>query len=651
MDEAKLNLRLLRMLARIWGIGTSYLDYENNRVVIDVDVLARLISSLSEHPISRETKPERLLELLQLRKKELTEEILPRTLVAWDGRIPFLWAWLPADTENLAVTLHSEDKTFTADLPCGAPLRRRLIDGVEYKRVKLSWDRDIPYGYYALRLANAPSPRLLISAPLKLTSSPPRWGFFSPLYALHSQKKEAIGNYSLLLRAGEETKRQGGDFFGTLPLLPVAYDADEPKVSPYSPLSRFFWNELFLDTENLPGGYRPEDTLQGEGEYVDYEDVYARKKKVLAEAAADFFDNGVTEGFRSYVDGHSYLKDYARFRAGNNEKLYRYHLYTQYACHLQLSEIRKRAEEGRCAQLYLDYTVGVDPEGFDAQKMADVFLKGYFVGAPPDQMFNQGQNWGLEPLHPRRLEESGYAYLRACLHHYLSYAKIIRLDHIMALARLYCIPEGRKPSEGTYVYYRLEHQMAVLCLEAWRHQATIIGEDLGTVPLAIQESMTRHEIGRMWIAQFNLNRNLKKMFRTITPAMIACVNTHDMMPFSAFLQGEDAKLLAEMGFVDKKQAEKMARDRKNQTKMFSDYREAFLTIIEGMAKSPARLVMVNLEDLWEETRPQNLPGTSREFPNWRLRLKYPIEEWSCVPLFQPAVQILNRYRKCAADVE
>lgn len=648
----------LRLLARSYGIATSYKNFRKRRVTIPPETLCPLISAVSGEHVDESSSESDFRRIYNKVREESLVRMLPLTLVAWDGKFPKFWAWLPEGVEGIACTIIPEHEgQHLAQTITVVPTRRRRSEGGQtYLRVLIDWEAPIPYGYYTFHVrtnTGGEGESLLISAPAELGATPRQWGAFAPAYALRSTDEQGIGGYKELLEAARVIKQNGGQFLGTLPLLPVGYESRPPETSPYSPISRLFWNELFLDLSQLPGPYEADikSGAPGQGDVINYPACYAYKKSVLGAAAQAFFaayPEG-DEAFREYLAKNVYLNDYADFRArqdadGGYEDVKRLHLYAQYACHLQLSRIKEEVESGQAAALYLDYTVGVHRDGFDALRLSELFLKGYQVGAPPDKTFVQGQTWGFEPPHPRKLEESRFRYLRDCFHHYFQYSRIMRIDHVMGLYRLFCVPDGQDARGGTYVYYNLNAQLGVLCLEAWRHGATVVGEDLGVVPDRIREAMDAHKLNRMWIGQNDIGSNPKTSFRKIRPSMIASLNSHDMFPFAAYMQKFDLETLHGMGIMNNKFFTQFSKERDKKLAGLRQMENAYLGAVEGMARSKAQMVLINMEDLWEETIPQNMPGTTQEHPNWARKYAKAIPEWSSLPLFQETVNILNLHR-------
>ena len=204
----------------------------------------------------------------------------------------------------------------------------------------------------------------------------------------------------------------------------------------------------------------------------------------------------------------------------------------------------------------------------------------------------------------------------------------------MALHRLYWIPRDLSPDQGVYVRYATEENFAILAIESHRHRTTVVGEDLGTVPEVVRARMRRHAIRSMYVLQYETGPDHD--LRSPSPNAVASLNTHDMPPFAGFLSGDDIDERAKYGHVDDVEGQTAERAR-TRAKLEEVLRQRGLTgggspadLFAGatkfLAKSPAELVLVNLEDLWQTTEAQNLPGTHMEHPNWRRKLARPIED-------------------------
>jgi 4-alpha-glucanotransferase len=197
----------------------------------------------------------------------------------------------------------------------------------------------------------------------------------------------------------------------------------------------------------------------------------------------------------------------------------------------------------------------------------------------------------------------------------------------MGFYRIFCVPHGGKPANGAYIRYPFDAFLAVLCLETWRHDGVLIGEDLGTVPQIVRKAMKKHGMLRMWLFQFYLKPDPAKTFKAIPEMCLAALNAHDMFPFKGFWEGKDIKKLESVGAIGERKSAQITKERKRTLRGWKEIKNPFIFVIKNMALSSARFLLVNLEDLWGETKPQNLPGTTDQYPNWRKKFRQPLEDW------------------------
>jgi len=341
-----------------------------------------------------------------------------------------------------------------------------------------------------------------------------------------------------------------------------------------------------------------------------------------------------------------------------DEKTRDYHLYAQWLAHRQVRELSENARR-KGVELYFDLPVGVHPAGYDTWRYRDSFALNAEVGAPPDAVFTSGQNWWSPPLHPERIREQHYSYVIDYLQHHLQYADILRVDHVMGLHRLFWIPRGFDSSQGVYVRYRAEELYAILTLESHRNQSIIVGEDLGNVPSYVRPAMARHGFSRMYILYYELSDDASKAFGQIPRNSIASLNTHDMPPFAAFWEDRDIKEKKELGLLDVESArqERGAR-RIIKDSLLSGLRKKTLlkkagtgtrTVLQAcldyLGKSSARIILLNLEDLWLETRSQNIPGTGDKYPSWQRKARYSLEEFCRRTDVRDILDRIGRLRK------
>jgi len=297
------------------------------------------------------------------------------------------------------------------------------------------------------------------------------------------------------------------------------------------------------------------------------------------------------------------------------------------------------------AGLMLDLPLGVHPAGYDVWRERGSFLPGSSAGAPPDALNAKGQDWGNPPLHPEGIRAGGYGYVIDSVRRLMAHSRVVRIDHVMGLHRLFVLPPGQEASEGVYIRYRPEENYAILCLESERSGTLVVGEDLGTVPPECRRAMPVHGVYRSYVAQWGIRED---GLEPPPPDTVASIGTHDMAPFAAWWRGFDITERLELGLLGAEHAVRdMAQRERDRTLLVkalvaegllarpdpgAEPEAAVLGAwLAFLARSEARAVLVFLEDLWGETRSQNIPGTVNEHPNWRRRIPYPLEAMRSLP--------------------
>jgi 4-alpha-glucanotransferase len=440
-----------------------------------------------------------------------------------------------------------------------------------------------------------------------------------------------------------------------------------------------FWNEFFIDpsaTEewNLSrmareAAKRSSSRLGADrrSRLVNYRAIM-RAKRVVLEALAEACDaHEIRRGeLQRFLRQRPEISDYAKFRASCerhgipwtrwparlregrvqtrdfDDAAFRYHTYVQWVAEQQLAAAAHASGENR--GLYLDLPLGVNPAGYDTWRERDAFLTGLSAGAPPDPFFTKGQKWGLPPLNPHGLRRGGYRHLAACLRHHMRHAALLRIDHIMGFHRVFCVPQDADATEGVYVQYPAEEFYAVLKIESHRARCAVAGEDLGTVPGGVRTSMRRHGIDRLYVMQFSFDG---KRVGTPPADSVASLNTHDMAPFAGFYCGKDIAYRVDLGLMTHDAAKAESRGRLGMRRALTAYlrregllagrtasvpaKSAMRALLRFLAKSPAAVVLINLEDLWGEIEQQNTPGTTSERVNWRRRAAKSFEEFANDP--------------------
>jgi 4-alpha-glucanotransferase len=281
----------------------------------------------------------------------------------------------------------------------------------------------------------------------------------------------------------------------------------------------------------------------------------------------------------------------------------------------QLREVAQAADAAGSG-LYLDLPLGVHRAAYDVAAEPESFATGIRAGAPPDVLGPAGQDWELPPLHPIGSRATGHRYTIACLRTAFRHARALRIDHVAGFHRLFWIPEGFEAADGLYVRYPAEELYAIVLVEAHRRGAIVIGEDLGTVPPVVRETLTELGILRSYVLQFELGPDDDRPAPDPPPLSLAGLGTHDTPTFAAWWRrgrepqaapAEASRRLAELG------------------------------------AGPARFVLASLEDLWDEARPQNVPGTTGG-ENWRRRARHDVAALERLPVVDATFRALKEVR-------
>jgi 4-alpha-glucanotransferase len=689
---------LLRQLAEAYGVYNSYHDDQGRVQEASPEALLAVLRVLGAPLRNIDDAGDALR---QRREAEWRRPLEP-VLLAWDGQPGDVSLRLPAATAGRAefhLQFDESDESRSWSCPVGElpVVGGAEVEGVAYSVRRVTLPRSLPFGYHrlTLRLPGQTCESLLLSAPERSYAPPgavaKSWGVFLPMYAIRSERNLGCGDFTDLENLLNWTHSLGGGVVGTLPFL--AAFLDEPfEPSPYSPASRMFWNELFIDIARVPElGRCPEARthLAGLGRelaalradpLVDYRRVAALKRPVLEMLAGAFFAEpaGRLPAFQAFVRDNRRLEDYARFRAAGERRRQswwswedrprggdlregdfdrtaeRYHLYVQWVADEQVRRLSEDASVGGQG-LYLDLPLGVNPDSYDVWRDRKSFALGVSAGAPPDVFFTKGQEWGFPPLHPETIRTDSYHYLRDCLHHHLRYAGMLRIDHMMGLHRFFWVPQGLGPRQGVYVRYPADELYAVYSLESNRHRTVLVGEDLGTVPDYVRPAMARHNVHRLYVGQFEMQPNWDGALNPPSQGAVASMNTHDTPTFAGFWRGIDIEECRAMGLFDDPGA-RHERERRETIRnaVVSYLRRLGLlgndaevpavlrACLEQMARGPVQVVLANLEDLWQATEPQNVPGTWHEKPNWRRKALHPIEAFDRVPGLRDTLLALHR---------
>jgi 4-alpha-glucanotransferase len=549
--------------------------------------------------------------------------------------------------------------------------------------------------------------------PAQLETGGRLWGVSLQLYALRSTQNWGVGDFTDLFQWAEWAATELGAGIVGLNPLHALKNSRPYHISPYSPDSRLNLNTLYVDVEQVPEFQESTEaqTIATEKEFlsclealrksdaVEYERVAAVKRRVLNALFATFEEQHFTrKGDRLVActtrsrDFEQYLKQegeeleaFALFQALDEQfskqappvrvwqewpvayrhptstaslkflaahrREVRFHQYVQWLAHKQLQRVHERTRElGMPIGLYHDLALGSDRGGSDAWLFQSVLALGADCGCPPDGFAPEGQNWGLPPVNPHALRRTGYRMFIDLLRKNLQYGGAIRLDHVMALFRLFWIPRGLPPAAGAYVQYPWEDLLGILALESVRHRAVIVGEDLGTVPDFVREKLDAAGVLSYRVFYFERGQGGELKRPDAYPRRsLAVVTTHDLPTLAGFWTGEDVEVRerlclyrdepAHRRAVEERQCDKAGILRALQREGIlphglseaPDSNQPFSQELSGaihtyVARSPSSFMLVTLEDLVGDGTQVNLPGTLDSYPNWSHKTPLTLDE-------------------------
>jgi 4-alpha-glucanotransferase len=698
----------LRCLARLYGAQPSYYDMFGRLNEPPPEALLAVLRMLGA-PVEKMSD---LAGAVRARVRFLFDEIIDPVVVLWDGQPSYFKLRVPSALAQAAVrcTVMLESGEVMANVLAEDAhwrLSERVVEGSRYVTRRMTLSSALPLGYHRMRLdiAGRSTEHCLFAAPTRAYGEnqpgEKSWGLFCPLYALHSETSWGIGDFSDLHALVNFTGQLGGAAVGTLPLFSAFLD--EPfNPSPYAPVSRLFWNELYLAIDKIPelkrciGARSIVHSAAFEAELgqlrgaalVDYRRAMALKREVLNELLRCLLRQSSQrrKEFERFVAANPRAQDYAAFRAktegerkpwqqwngasrdGNLrtgdylEHIKHYHLFVQWLAEEQVHAIGAKNHADAPA-LYLDFPLGVNRDGYDVWREREVFALDASGGAPPDNFFIKGQNWGFPPLHPEGVRRQGYRYYIDCVRHHLEHARMLRIDHVMGLYRLYWVPDGFAPTEGVYVRYPAEEFFAVLNLESHRYHAHIVGENLGTVPPAVNAAMEKHNILGMYVSQFGVTRDPNRALDPAPAGAVVSLNTHDTPTFAGFWAGADIDDRVALGLLTQEQLRDERQGREGQRAALIAYLKSLGLLnddapgaaavlrawLSYLAAGSTEFLLVNLEDLWLESSPQNVPGTWEERPNWKRKTRHALKEIRELAQVRETLQAIHQLRRRGSE--
>lgn len=554
----------------------------------------------------------------------------------------------------------------------------------------------LPVGWHSLVVGDVELP--LAVAPRRAPEPERRiWGLMVQLYAMRSGDSWGMGDLADLRSLAEWTAAAGG---GLVLVNPLHATAPVPPMqnSPYYPASRRWTNPVYLRIEDTAAYAAAsadvreridEMRVPNDGALLDRDRTWAAKLRALEllhatvtptdldrlEPALLDWATWCALAERDGPDWRTWAPDLQRpdgsgiaaARAALGDRV-GFHAWLQHLCAEQLSSVQQRASAaGLACGIVHDLAVGTDPAGADAWALQDVLALGARIGAPPDTFNQQGQDWGMPPWHPNRLADAGYAPLRDLLRSQLAHAGGVRVDHVLGMFRMWWVPEGAKPKDGTYVSYDANALLGIAALEAHRAGAVVIGEDLGTVaPVVRTELADRGILGTsvLWFERVDPVDGEAGPLRPLTEwrdQAVASITTHDLPTALGWLRGEHVRVRAELGLLNDADEEERSwlREREELVSLLrstglldakheGDADNLVLALHRAIASTPSRVVLAAPGDAVGDLRQPNLPGTVDDYPNWRLPVtdvdgvEVPLEELLADPRLRRLADLLTQ---------
>ncbi|MEV6506114.1 4-alpha-glucanotransferase [Streptomyces sp. NPDC051642] len=680
----------LSRLAELHGVATAYSPSPDRAVPASAVAVVAALAALGVDA----STPQATAAALAARQQELAERLLPPTIVGRYGSTP---AALDALPEGSALHIETEQGEVRASA------------------------EQLPPGVHHLT-ATAPDGRgaeaRLVIAPDRLPAPAGRsYGLMVQVYSLLSRRSWGMGDLGDLGELTAWAGRSLGAGFVQVNPLHAAVPGAPTDPSPYRPSSRRFPDPVYLRVEDIPEfayveeaererlrgvlerGARLRESVLDKGALIDRDAVWELKREALElvrevplgpgrrAAYVDFLaregealEDHATWYALAEVHGSNWREWPAALRDPRSPETARargelmdrvdFHCRLAWLTDDQLTAAQRAARDaGMPIGVVHDLAVGVHPDGADAWAQQEHFAVGMSVGAPPDAFNSLGQDWGLPPWRPDRLAESGYAPYRRLLRALFRYAGALRIDHVMGLFRLWWVPQGHPPTEGTYVRYDAEAMLAILALEASRAGSVVIGEDLGTVEPGVRETL--QERGVLGTSVLWFERDWEGDGRPLAPEQwradcLATATTHDLPPTAARLTGEHVELRDRLGLLTRPVEEERVESATDVGEWLallsrlglyehaegggrpaSEEEAEIHAVHRFLLRTPARMIGVWLPDTVGDRRPQNLPGTWDQYPNWRLPIAdaegrpVTLEELAASPRLHALVDVLR----------
>ncbi|BBX25458.1 4-alpha-glucanotransferase [Mycolicibacterium alvei] len=668
-------------LARRYGVAAEFDDWTGCRTAVAASTLVAVLDALG---VKAGTERE-CADALAAHDRRYWQQRLPPIVLGQAGMPSSFWVHVThGDPVHLALSL--EDGTERGDLrqlENNRPpydLGDRLVGEATFEL-----PADLPLGYHRLRLRegdfHTETPVVISPAAVGLPTRLDRrraWGLAVQLYSVRSHHSWGTGDLTDLTDLAVWSAAEHGAGFILVNPLHAAAPTAPMEPSPYLPTSRRFGNPLYLRVEAITefASVRHRGRLRGlrttvnkradRRATIDRDAAWQAKRTALEQVYRVERSAGRERAYAAYrsrqgrsleefavwcalaeqygADWHAWPRalqhpgnpEVAAFAAAHPDAV-DFHRWLQWVLDDQLTAAQATAvQAGMTLGIVSDLAVGVDPDGADAWALQDVLALGVTAGAPPDEFNQLGQDWSQPPWRPDRLAEQAYEPFRASVEMALRHAGGVRIDHIIGMFRLWWIPKGAAPTEGTYVRYDHDAMIGIIALEAHRAGALVVGEDLGTVEPWVRDYLRERGLFGTSILWFESDGSGQPL-----PAerwreyCLSSVTTHDLPPTPGYLAGEHVRLREELGLLTRSADQESAADRAAQAAWLDELRRVGLlgpdpdtdqivtALYRYLSRTPSKLLALSLADAVGELRTQNQPGTTDEYPNWRIPLAGP----------------------------
>ena len=671
-------------LAGRFGIATDYDDWSGRRVGVPESTLIAVLAALG---IPAADEAERNA-ARAAHERGHWSRALPPTILGQAGTQTTFWVhvthgqpaevWVVLEDGSVRTGIRQVDN-FTPPFD---------LDGRWIGEASFVLPDDLPLGYHRVHLRSGEdeASAAVIVTPAWL-GVPERlgarrtWGLATQLYSVRSRQSWGVGDLTDLVDLAVWSASVYGAGYVLVNPLHAAEPTSPMEPSPYLPTSRRFVNPLYLRVEAIPEFAdlrkrsrvrRLRDGVQKHAaalDSIDRDTAWAAKREALelvfavprtagrdlAFAAYRAREGAALDDFATWCalaekygsDWHQWPESVQPSRrltaSPSSSESIRPQWISIAGCNGSLTSnspprSRRRSPPGMSLGIMHDLAVGVHPNGADSWALQDALALGVSAGAPPDEFNQLGQDWSQPPWRPDRLEELEYQPFRALIRSVLRHAGGVRIDHIIGLFRLWWIPKGQAPTEGTYVRYDHEAMIGIVALEAYRALALVVGEDLGTVEPWVRDYLRGRGVLGTSILWFELDRDggggplPAERWREYC---LSSVTTHDLPPTAGYLANEHVRLRDSLGLLTRPVEQELAAAEAERAAWLAELRrvgllskhadveETVLALHKYLGRTPSRLLGLALTDAVGDQRTQNQPGTTDEYPNWRVPLSGP----------------------------